>query len=82
MRPVTPLVDILPGLTGMLNDPVSDADRIAKDYAGIIILGSWLTRFPRGSRHVRKMMCIFMTRAETGQVSPRSRVRSSAQAVR
>ncbi len=30
----------------MLNDPVSDADRIAKDYAGIIILGSWLTRFP------------------------------------
>jgi len=33
-----PLVDILPGLTGMLNDLVSDADRITKDYAGIITL--------------------------------------------
>jgi hypothetical protein len=38
MRPVTPLVDILSGLTGMINDLVSDADRIAEDYAGIITL--------------------------------------------
>jgi hypothetical protein len=38
VRPVTPLVDILPGLTGMVNDPVSDADRIPKDYAGVITL--------------------------------------------
>jgi hypothetical protein len=38
VRPVTPLVDILSGLTGMVNDLVSDADRIAKDYAGIIAL--------------------------------------------
>jgi hypothetical protein len=38
VRPVTPLVYILPGLTGMLNDLVGDADWIAKGYAGIITL--------------------------------------------
>jgi len=26
------------GLTGMRNDLVSDADRVAKDYAGVITL--------------------------------------------
>jgi hypothetical protein len=38
VRPGAPLVDILSGLTGMLNDLVSNADRLAKDYAEIITL--------------------------------------------